>query len=201
MEEDRLVLCACPDAKVVNQILNMGEEKGVLIACLLWRWWSHRNKLNAKDKTGGQESIVKQIRFWAAESGNFFKKVPLEKIPALSAGWKAPTGNCLKINVDGAFDAARRTGGWGFVIRDSYGDIRGSGAGVLHHVASAAQAEALACEEAARAAADWGMTNVTFESDAQNLVRAMKGSDFDRTPEGVIYKDLRLYVQLHFNSY
>jgi hypothetical protein len=36
MEEDRLVLCACPDAKeVVNQILNMGEEKGVLIACLL----------------------------------------------------------------------------------------------------------------------------------------------------------------------
>ncbi|KAK1632760.1 hypothetical protein QYE76_007075 [Lolium multiflorum] len=87
------------------------------------------------------------------------------------------------------------------VDQDSTGQIRGSGAGALRYVASAAQAEAHACEQAARAAADWGMVDVILESDAQNLVRAMRSTEFDRTPEGMIYRDIRLYMQLHFNSW
>jgi ribonuclease HI len=55
-------------------------------------------------------------------------------------------------------------------------------------VASAAQAEAYACEEAVRSAADWGMVDVSIETDAQNLVRALHGTEFDRTLEGVIYR-------------
>jgi ribonuclease HI len=77
-----------------------------------------------------------------------------------------------------------------------------SGVFALKHVTSTAQAEAHACEDAVHAAAEWGMIYVIIESDAQNLVRALQhGSDFDRSPEGVIYRDIRLYMQLHFNTF
>ena len=54
----------------------------------------------------------------------------------------------LKINIDGAFTEAT----------DKTGQIRG-----------AAQAEVRACEEAAPAAVDWGMTNIQFESRCPEL--------------------------------
>jgi ribonuclease HI len=114
--------------------------------------------------------------------------------------WTPPSGEFLKINTDGAFQAESRTGGWGFVIRDCDCSIRGSGAGLLTHVTSAAQAEAQACTEALHAAADWGMSQVHIESDSQNLVCALQSSDFDLAPEGVIYRDLRVFMRLHFSS-
>jgi hypothetical protein len=154
-----------PDAK-------NGRRKSVLIACMMWRWWTNRNKINAKEKVGGQENVVAQTRFWAGECKVFCSKV----CPVETKEWKTPSGDRLKINIDGAFAASTRTGGWGFAVRDSTGQIRGSGAGALRYVASAAQAEAHACEQAARAAADWGMVDVILESDAQNLVRAMRST-------------------------
>jgi hypothetical protein len=45
--------------------------------------------------------------------------------------------------------------------------------------------------EALPAAAAWGMVHLQVETDAQNLVRALKDGSFDRTPEGVIYRDIR----------
>jgi hypothetical protein len=45
------------------------------------------------------------------------------------------------------------------------------------------------------------MTKVLIESDFKNLVRAMQSTDFDRSQEGIIYRNLRLYMQLSFNSF
>jgi hypothetical protein len=44
------------------------------------------------------------------------------------------------------------------------------------------------------------MTRVIIESDAQNLVRAAKSSDFDLAPEGVVYRDIRSCVNHSFSS-
>jgi hypothetical protein len=54
-----------------------------------------------------------------------------------------------------------------------------------------------------RAAADWGMVDVIIESDASNLIKAMQSTDFDKTVEGVIYRDLRLYCvgACHLKNY
>ena len=41
---------------------------------------------------------------------------------------------------------------------------------------------------------------IVVESDSQNLIKAMQSNEFDRAPEGIIYRDLRLYVRLNFNS-
>jgi hypothetical protein len=54
--------------------------------------------------------------------------------------------------------------------------------------------------QAVQAAADWGMGRVHFESDSQNLVRALQSTDFDLAPEGIIYRDIRSFVMLHFIS-
>jgi ribonuclease HI len=87
------------------------------------------------------------------ESEQFCKNVPFDSAPSTTAVWKAPTGDKLKINTDGAFDVVQKTGGWGFVVRDNTSQIRGAGTGALQFVASAAQAEAYACEGAVRSAA------------------------------------------------
>jgi hypothetical protein len=56
------------------------------------------------------------------------------------------------------------------------------------------------CHLELHAAADWGMSQVHIESDSQNLVCALQSSDFDLAPEGVIYRDLRVFMRLHFSS-
>jgi hypothetical protein len=45
------------------------------------------------------------------------------------------------------------------------------------------------------------MTNVQIESDSKILVQVMKSAEFDRTTEGIIYRDMRLFMVLHFTSY
>lgn len=67
-------------------------------------------------------------------------------------------------------------------------------------MASAIQAEAYACTEAVYAAMTWGMVNVQIESDFQVLLHAIQSNDLDLTPEGVIYRDLRVPFQLNFNQ-
>ena len=58
----------------------------------------------------------------------------------------------------------------------------------------------MACSEAMQAAVEWGMTDIIVETDCQSLVRAVQGTEFDLAPEAVIFKDLRLFAHLHFNS-
>lgn len=96
----------------------------------------------------------------------------------------------LKINCDGAFKNAESGGGWGFVIRNSDGDVRGSGAGCIQNIVSALQAEVEAYAAALQAASDWGMTNVEVESDCQVLLRAIQSKDADLAPEGVIFREI-----------
>jgi ribonuclease HI len=203
LEDERLILCTCPDAKaVVHHILSLKEEVSSLIACLLWHWWNRRNKINSKEFAGDKINLVSKVHSWAGESKLYCSRVqkaaPTENATSV---WRPPRENVLKINIDGAYRPETKEGGWGFVVRDNHGQVRGSGAGKLSCIASAAQAEARACEEAAHAASEWGVTHVLIESDSQNLVRAMQSTEFDRAPEGIIYRDLRLYMQLSFNSF
>jgi hypothetical protein len=44
------------------------------------------------------------------------------------------------------------------------------------------------------------MLHIHIETDSMNLVRAMQASYFDLAPEGVIYRDLRVFLRLHFSS-
>jgi hypothetical protein len=40
-----------------------------------------------------------------------------------------------------------------------------------------------------------------IESDSTNLIKAMRSIEFDRAHEGIVYRDLRLFMNLSFNSF
>jgi ribonuclease HI len=100
----------------------------------------------------------------------------------------------------GSFFPTDNRGGWGFVVRDRQGTAIGAGAGHLRVVASAAQAEAVACTEAVHAEAEWGIMKIIIETDSWNLVHATDSMEFDLAPEGVIYRDICALFHLHFTS-
>jgi ribonuclease HI len=106
----------------------------------------------------------------------------------------------LKVNLDGAFQPQTRQGGWGFIVRDETGHVRGAGAGQIKYASSALHAEAQACSEALQATAFWGMGVIQLETDSMILVKALQGSDYDRAPEGVLFRDMRISMQLNFSS-
>ena len=189
------------NAKVmVGDLLALEEDKRILAACTLWRSWTRRNKINAKEKAWSLTELMSQIKYWSSESKLFCQKNVASTTNREIQHWSAPADGSIKFNTDGDFYQDTRKGGWGFIARDSTGAVRGAGAGHLVAVASAAQAEAIASMEALNAASEWGMAQVTIETDASNLVRAVETTEYDRAPEGVLYRDIRSFIRLNFNS-
>jgi hypothetical protein len=55
--------------------------------------------------------------------------------------------------------------------------------------------------EALQVASDWGMVNIELETDSTNLVKALNSSEFDLAPEGVLFREMRIYLRSNFNSF
>jgi hypothetical protein len=185
---------------VVHDIISLEEKKSTIVCCMLWSWWLRRNKLNAREKACTEENLRGQILYWSQECDTYCSKADKNPSQKELTQWSPPPYGRLKINVDGSYQQDSGQGGWGFVIRDDTGQVWGAGAGHLKSLASAGQAEAHACLEAVQAAARWGMDHVQVESDSQILVNAMKGPEFDRALEGVLYKEIRSFISLNFLS-
>ena len=45
---------------------------------------------------------------------------------------------------------------------------------------------------------DKGLSHVIIETDSTNLVSALQSSSFDQAPDGVIFKEVRDLLDLHF---
>jgi hypothetical protein len=192
-----------PDAiAVVQKLLEETPDKLVQICCVLWRWWTGRNKLNAEKKNLSVNEIWRQAQYWTGECRLYCKKKTREygEDRRLNT-WMAPTEDYIKFNIDGAFKEHTRQGGWGFVARDHMGDVLGSGAGRISHAGSAVQTEAIACMEAIQAASAWGMGRIHIESDCTNLVSALKGFEYDLAREGVLFREIRSFASLNFISF
>ena len=141
---------------------------------MLMNEWDLETILLSKSDSG-QENV----RCSAAGTPGVQEHMKMQRQAEKQSGRHQKETLMLKINIDGAFTEAT----------DKTGQIRG-----------AAQAEVRACDEAAHAAADWGlMTNIQFESDAQNLVEAMQGTVFDRTPRGMAAPSVPIII-LHLTS-
>ena len=71
--------------------------------------------------------------------------------------WTRPPNNVLKLNVDGSFKLNDKAGSWGFLIRDSDGDLVMVGRGKIDNLLSAFQSELIACLQELQTAADLGI--------------------------------------------
>jgi hypothetical protein len=115
--------------------------------------------------------------------------------------WAKPPDDHVKINFDGAFNATSGDGGWGYIIRDQAGKFIAAGAGKSENLGSALQSEAVACLAAILGADKVGANRVIFESDASNLVQALKSTDYDKSVIGVLVKEARSLCTLNFESF
>lgn len=108
--------------------MDLQEERRVLVACMLWKWSDHRNKRNAGDTVGTIDALSADIRYWTKESLQFCRNLKPQQQGNKCQVWEKLTTDILKLNMDGAFNEAMGRGGWGFVVRDSNADVRGTGA-------------------------------------------------------------------------
>ena len=112
-----------------------------------------------------------------------------------------PTGDELKINIDGSFCAENRSGGWGFIIRNSNGEPVGAGAGHISQAHDALQAEALACLSGLQWASSWGMTRIQVETDSQKLHQGVSNQAQDLAFNGQIFREIKYFASLNFSSF
>ena len=93
-----------------------------MCVALIWSWWGARNKLRDEGRKIDLASLVWRVRNTAGEFLQFFGAVKKPTVHAIVC-WQKPPLDHLKINVDGSFNKENSVGGWGYVVRDSDGDV------------------------------------------------------------------------------
>jgi len=73
-----------------------------------------------------------------------FEGIVMKEIGVVRNNWKPPCMDTYKINSDGSFDPGNRSEDWGFVVRDSSGEVLAAGTGNITYAASSLQAEVVA---------------------------------------------------------
>ena len=114
LEHVRDQMCTLPNSeRVVQKILELNSDKQILLCCTLWRWWLGRNKLNSEGQSISVEEILRQARYWAAESLLYLEKdkTNTEKSLPGQQCWEKPPMDVIKLNADGAFQASTKSGG------------------------------------------------------------------------------------------
>jgi hypothetical protein len=107
----------------------------------------------------------------------------------------------MKLNVDGAFRESDKNGGWGYVIRDENGDVIQLGSGRVLFATSPMHMELTACIQGVTAAISLGINNLTLETDAQQVVRAIQGDDFRLAVVGGLVHELKVLLAEYFASF
>ncbi|XP_066354445.1 uncharacterized protein [Miscanthus floridulus] len=105
--------------------------------------------------------------------------------------WKVPPDGFYKTNYDGAFLPETSQGGWGFIIRDHFGQVMAAGAGATDFLMNAQHAETVACMKAIEQAAALGMDRIVVETDAIDVAIALQDTTFDRSVLGTMFRAIR----------
>ena len=101
--------------------------------------------------------------------------------------WAKPPVGKLKLNCDASFIPGAATGSWGFVIRDSDGDVVSAGRGKAEHLLGAFQAELISCLHGVQEAIRLGIVDMVLETDASAV--------------GGLLAELKFMVHVNFNSF
>lgn len=102
------------------------------------------------------------------------------------------------MNCDASFRASDQSGSWGFVIRDSDGEVILTGRGRINHLLSAFQAEVIACLHGVQAALNIGIGKLILETDALLIKQALESPEaYDRPEEGLV-NELQFLVSTNF---
>uniref|UniRef100_I1QCR8 Reverse transcriptase zinc-binding domain-containing protein n=1 Tax=Oryza glaberrima TaxID=4538 RepID=I1QCR8_ORYGL len=169
LEDIRLSLIQLVSARdVVQTILKLEDDRRMEVFFLLWVWWYARNKVKSGEEVIRVEEVVHKVKLLVYDYASMRK----DKRPHVNVQrnkWVPPVDGRLKLNFDGAFRAANKSGCYGFLVRDHLGCAVLAGAGCLEHVHDAVAAEAEACLAGLQAAFSHGINSVQVETDSSIL--------------------------------
>ncbi|KAH0983546.1 hypothetical protein GBA52_010723 [Prunus armeniaca] len=102
-------------------------DKQSLFAFTVWVLWNERNGVLFGSQPTPSGVLVQRAKDYDAE----FKRYSAANHRSLSSPvrdikWRPPTGNCFKLNVDGATDMETGARGAGAIVRDSHGNLVGA---------------------------------------------------------------------------
>lgn len=180
---------------VYKHILNLREDIMLTTVILLWNWWDARNKVNAGEDRRTHEEVYSRVIRMVSENSLLFRDKARGN-PSSQRTWCPPPQGVLKLNIDGAFQAANLSGGWGFILRDHEGNGVLAGAGRIELVDDALSAEAVACLHALRAALNHGFSYFSVETDSSILVSALDSACYDQSTTGMTFKQIRTLLRM-----
>lgn len=196
LEHHRIALAVMVNPmEVVEYIISLPTETRIKIISLLWFWWSERKRRREGEGIRDAASIAHSSQIYAMEviqCGNHTQQCK-EK----PQRWSRPGEGVIKINCDASFYAQNNDGGWGYIARDSDGDVVLASKGKIECAMNSFHAELVACLQGVQAAIDMGVTRVIVETDATMVKQAVQTDDYALDGVGGIVKELK--EALHFN--
>jgi hypothetical protein len=201
LETERAALAELQSASdSVEFILQATEQKKLTMVVTLWAWWSERNKIREEGKRRPARVIEQNIRVYAAEILNMLQ-ISKPSTQKRRERWQKPPPGKLKLNCDASYIYESTMGAWGFVIRDSDGDVVSSGRGKVNHLLGAFQAEIISCLHGIQEAIRLGISNLILETDALQVKQAFYSHDYDATSSGGLLVELKYLAQVNFNCF
>ena len=169
--------------------LSLGEFG--LLLFILWSVWKERNDRVWDQKTRNAMDVSCDLGAGLLAFRSHQGRPSQRTVTRRSVIWKAPSLGVLKVNVDGAFNHSTRTGGLGFIIRDSSGTMVAGGACPLRGLISAEHAEILACVKAYDFVMQQDLGPMILETDALEVKRQLELLNTPNTSRlGRLYDDL-----------
>ena len=130
MENARCCLVQCRSGKeMAEKIWKMQADQQLKIVVWMWRWWTARNKANAGERVQSAGEVCSSVHYHLEEFAKLKRPAKHRDQPQK---WKPPAGEQYKLNVDAAFSALTKRGGWGCVVRNNTGEVMDIGAGNIN---------------------------------------------------------------------
>jgi hypothetical protein len=201
METERGSLKSFPIAQdAVEFIMKAAEQKKILMVICLWFIWTERNVTREEGRRRSAEMLARSVELYANENADLFSKPQMQRVRHW-AHWTKPPEDVLKLNVDASFFHESKAGSWGFLIRDSDGDVMLTERGRVNHLLSAFHAELIASLRGLQRAVDLGIGHIIVKTDAKEVVAAIKTRSYDGTAVGSLIDEIRTLLRLNFLSY
>ncbi|XVF87470.1 hypothetical protein PTKIN_Ptkin18bG0122500 [Pterospermum kingtungense] len=168
----------------INWIVNMVEMFNPVqlqeLGVTLWAIWNERN-VEAHGGKRRPAQLVKNFIVEFIKDFNMAKKKQTSLNRRVTAKWKPPAENMIKVNFDGSLNKESKFGGIGIVIRNDAREVMGAKAKRIQNVNDPFLIEALAAVDALEFASDRGFKEIVLEGDALSIINALQRPTEERS--------------------